>query len=220
MSDTERTGFYVVIPAIVRMCGSIPDGAKLLFGDLCGLAKKEGYCYATNNALAEITNVKPSTVRDYLRHLESAGFITREKGKLRRIFVVGVSEICHQPLSDIQHHTNTSITNTNTIASKGNFFGGDVTEEMIEDYFTVEKHLSSVQAKSEAESCFIWHDERGNFKDGKYKSFANTWYKNAVGRGRITPQGEGKTREEIANPDTGLIDTSRWEPRGILYYRR
>tara|TARA_R110000822_G_scaffold6738_3_gene28324 strand:- start:1671 stop:2378 length:708 start_codon:yes stop_codon:yes gene_type:complete len=98
--------------------------------------------------------------------------------------------------------------------------GGDVTEEMIEDYFTVEKHLSSVQAKSEAESCFIWHDERGNFKDGKYKSFANTWYKNAVGRGRITPQGEGKTREEIANPDTGLIDTSRWELRGIRYYRR
>jgi hypothetical protein len=97
---------------------------------------------------------------------------------------------------------------------------GQVTKEMIEEYFTVEKHLPSVQAKSEAESCFIWHDERGNFKDGRYKSFAHTWYKNGVERGRITPQADGKTREEIANPDTGLIDTSRWELRGKLYFRR
>jgi hypothetical protein len=96
----------------------------------------------------------------------------------------------------------------------------DVTKEMIEEYFIAEKHLPPVTAKAEAESCFIWHDERGNFRDGRYKSLAHTWHKNAVGRGRITPQGEGKTAEEIANPDTGLIDTSRWELRGKLYYRR
>ena len=218
MSDNERKGFYVVIPAIVRMCGSIPDGAKLLFGDLCGLAKKEGYCYATNKALAEITGVKTSTVRDYLRALEEAGFITREKGELRRIFVAGVPEICRQPLSDIQHHTNTSLTNTITIGELLKNEDNPLGE--IASYFHFDKGLGLDRSCEQADAFIEYHEENKTNMANGWKRHASTWFRNGVKFGKIVDPGKGKTAEEIANPDTGLIDTSRWELRGKLYYRR
>lgn len=69
--------YYVVIPAPVRSA-DIPDGAKLMFGDIAALCKKEGYCYASNQFLADRAGVSKRTAENYVAALEGAGFIKRE----------------------------------------------------------------------------------------------------------------------------------------------
>ena len=48
------------------------------FGCLVGLAKKEGFCWASNEQLANMFGVKERIVSQWLSALENKGFISRE----------------------------------------------------------------------------------------------------------------------------------------------
>ena len=50
----KQRSHYIIIPAIVRYDNRLPNGAKLLFGDICALTNKFGYCFATNGYFAEV----------------------------------------------------------------------------------------------------------------------------------------------------------------------
>jgi len=113
-------GYYIVIPAPVRHA-NITDGAKLLYGDIAGLSKREGYCYASNAHLAEVAGVSKRTAENYLEQLEAAGLITREvEGeKSRRIFLTQKTATPHAENCGETHAENCDIliynTNTDTI---------------------------------------------------------------------------------------------------------
>ena len=77
MTDLELP-FLAVIPHAVLADQDLQPNAKLFYGCLVGLAKKEGYCWASNEQLAEMFGVKPRIVARWLEHLGKKGFISRE----------------------------------------------------------------------------------------------------------------------------------------------
>lgn len=58
----------------------LSPGAKLCFGRLCWHIGKDGECFPSREVLAEEIGVSVSSVRDYLRELESQKFIRRIRG--------------------------------------------------------------------------------------------------------------------------------------------
>jgi DNA-binding transcriptional ArsR family regulator len=92
--------FITVIPQSVRADKKLSKGAKLHFGDISALSSKFGYCYATNEQLAGITDESISTISRYITELVKGGHITsvveskmyfhetklNEKGKPLRLY--------------------------------------------------------------------------------------------------------------------------------------
>ncbi len=82
---------FICIPFSILKRGGLPDGAKLLFGSLAGLARSKGFCEATNPYLAERHGVKKDTVSRWIADLQRAGLIQVDTGQkdgfLRRIFI-------------------------------------------------------------------------------------------------------------------------------------
>lgn len=225
---SKQSSYFIVVPSPVRLCRDTPEGAKLLFGDIAGLADRFGFCYASDEYLADVAGKTSRQVNTYLKRLEKNGHITIDGRYPARKIYVGEMKVSSDVLKETAErneenfrdtiYTNT-VTNTNTKKEeKGTF--KLVSQEAVVRYFIDEKYLAPATARSEAESFMIYHTEHGNLKDGKYKARAHTWYKNAVERGRISHPGEGRTHAELVNPDTGLVDLSRWEKRGNLYFRR
>lgn len=73
----NNRGYYAVIPANVRY-SNIPDGAKLLFGEITALCNEKGYCWATNSYFAELYHKDSRTIQRWISDLEGLGVITRE----------------------------------------------------------------------------------------------------------------------------------------------
>ena len=82
----QRT-HYIIIPAIVRYDNRLPNGAKLLFGDICALTNKFGYCFATNGYFAEVFSCTDVTISNWISKLKKYQYIEVEYNPVRRIFV-------------------------------------------------------------------------------------------------------------------------------------
>mgnify|MGYP000001613638 FL=1 len=67
--------YFAVIPATVRYSRDVPDGAKLLYGEITALANEHGYCWATNKYFAELYEASERTVSRWISDLARAGFI-------------------------------------------------------------------------------------------------------------------------------------------------
>lgn len=93
MTDQEKPGFYAVIPADVRYCTTIPDGAKLLYGEITALCNDRGFCWATNAYFSNLYNCSADTISRWVKFLFDAGFleveIDKSKGNQRRIYLAG-----------------------------------------------------------------------------------------------------------------------------------
>ena len=70
--------YLAVIPYAVLSDKDLQPNAKLFYGCLVGLAKKEGYCWASNEQLADMFGVKERVVVRWLESLEKKSFIIRE----------------------------------------------------------------------------------------------------------------------------------------------
>ena len=53
----------------------LPNGAKLLYGDICGLTNKFGYCFATNGYFAEMFSCTDITISNWISKLKKYGYI-------------------------------------------------------------------------------------------------------------------------------------------------
>ena len=73
-NKTPEPSFWAVIPATVRY-DKLPDGAKLLYGEIAALCNKKGYCWAGNNYFAELYQVNERTVRNWIEVLRDKGHI-------------------------------------------------------------------------------------------------------------------------------------------------
>lgn len=85
--ENEEINFanFVVIPTEVLCDTKLSLGAKLLYGVVVTLTKKEGYCFAGNSYIAKILNVSTDTVSRWFSELVKTGYINVEykKDKLR-----------------------------------------------------------------------------------------------------------------------------------------
>jgi len=85
----SNPSYYAVIPATVRYCQTVPDGAKLLFGEITALTNKEGYCWASNAYFSNLYGKSPDTISRWVSSLVKSGFIDIEidkaNGNERRI---------------------------------------------------------------------------------------------------------------------------------------
>ncbi|WP_445622642.1 DnaD domain protein [Lacticaseibacillus paracasei] len=73
----EKPGYYAIIPAGVRYDKQLPQGAKLLYGEITALTNKNGYCWASNDYFAKLYSVSNSTIQSWLKSLEDKSYINR-----------------------------------------------------------------------------------------------------------------------------------------------
>lgn len=76
-NKTESLPYIYSIPYPVFTDSSISSSAKLHFALLSGLSVKEGYCWATDEYLAEKQNCTDRQIKTWHKELEDAGHITR-----------------------------------------------------------------------------------------------------------------------------------------------
>lgn len=86
--------YYAIVPAHVRYA-KIPDGAKLLYGEITALSSKEGFCWATNSYFAHLYDVNENTISSWIATLKEKAFVLTEidqkHGNRRVIRIEGVS---------------------------------------------------------------------------------------------------------------------------------
>lgn len=69
--------YLAVIPYSILSDKDLEANAKLHFGCLAGLSKKNGYCWATDDQLAEMHEVSTRQILRWMKALESKGYIRR-----------------------------------------------------------------------------------------------------------------------------------------------
>lgn len=68
---------YATITYQVLAAKDITSTQKLLIAMISNLSNQRGYCYATNNYLAEVLNINPGTVSQSISDLEKKGYLGR-----------------------------------------------------------------------------------------------------------------------------------------------
>ena len=71
----ENPGFYAIIPATVRYDNTLPQGAKLLYGEISALANKTGSCWAQNAYFAGLYDTSERTIIFWINRLREGGHI-------------------------------------------------------------------------------------------------------------------------------------------------
>lgn len=74
MSEEFRA-FWAVVPATVLDDMSLPANAKILYGVLSSLMRREGYCWPSNAQLAEAMHCSEDVIRRWLAALQRDGHI-------------------------------------------------------------------------------------------------------------------------------------------------
>ena len=75
MNEESKIGYYAVIPSTVLFNEELKSNEKLLYAVITALANKEGYCYASNNYLADLFNFKAHTISNWISHLNKLNFV-------------------------------------------------------------------------------------------------------------------------------------------------
>jgi hypothetical protein len=73
-----KPAFWAVLPAAVRYDEELPPNAKLLYAEITALSNAEGYCWASNDRLADWYGISPKTVGSLIQQLAGKGYITVE----------------------------------------------------------------------------------------------------------------------------------------------
>ena len=73
--EQERPGYWAVLPASVRYDETLPPNAKLIYAEISALAQIDGYCWASNQYLAELFGVDKKTASRLVSKLAERGYI-------------------------------------------------------------------------------------------------------------------------------------------------
>lgn len=112
--------YYAIIPANVRYDETIPDGAKLLYGEITALSNEKGFCWATNDYFSRLYKVAPRTISRWVKALINASHVTAktdENTGLRCLYLttnlsVPIDKNVHPPLDENVQQNNTGINTT------------------------------------------------------------------------------------------------------------
>lgn len=95
MENQEFRAYISIIPAPVIEDESLQPNAKILYGVLTSLMRREGYCWASNAQLSAAMHCTEDVIRRWLASLREAGYIHVEVvpnrktgGKIRYIYPI------------------------------------------------------------------------------------------------------------------------------------
>ena len=74
----ESAERFIKIPDTVKRMKGLSDGAKLLYGELLALTHAKGYCFATNQYLADALGSSLTAIHRRLKELEIIGLVRRD----------------------------------------------------------------------------------------------------------------------------------------------
>lgn len=77
MSERQPS-YWAVLPAKVRYDKNLRPNAKLLYAEITALAGAAGYCWATNEYLAQLFGISARTVSDLIGTLAKSGYVRVE----------------------------------------------------------------------------------------------------------------------------------------------
>lgn len=93
-TQAAAPAYFAVITAPILDDRVLADSAKLLYGRITSLTDREGYCWATNRALSELTGYGERTITRLIAQLEERGHIWTQTvtaptkgGRERRIYI-------------------------------------------------------------------------------------------------------------------------------------
>lgn len=78
MNEENKIGYYAVLPATILFNQDLKPNEKLLYAIITALANRQGYCFASNNYLAELLGVKAHTISIWVSHLSKMKFVCVE----------------------------------------------------------------------------------------------------------------------------------------------
>lgn len=77
--DKEQIKFrFIIIPDFIIQDTSIPDGEKLLFGEIASNSLEKGFCWFSNQYLMNRFNISDRTTSRWIYDLRKKGYITVE----------------------------------------------------------------------------------------------------------------------------------------------
>lgn len=71
-------GIFLMIPGFISDDADIDDSTAILFGRIMQLSNAKGYCWASDEYLANLTRVSVREVKYRIKKLEDKGYITRD----------------------------------------------------------------------------------------------------------------------------------------------
>lgn len=88
---------FIIIPRNIMKDKSLSKSDCFLLGNIYNLSRLNGYCFATNKVLSNLSFVKIRTINYSLRRLKEKGYIDIERIKndelvQRRIYVNGMQD--------------------------------------------------------------------------------------------------------------------------------
>lgn len=92
----EKPNYYAIIPASVRYDNELSASEKIFYGEIVALSTRDGECTASNTYFSKLYSVVPSSISNWVKHLEKKKYITIEyvyKGKeieQRIIKIIGI----------------------------------------------------------------------------------------------------------------------------------
>lgn len=105
----KRKVGWSMIPPYIMARPDLNDGEKIVYGKIKGLVSDRGYCYATNEYIAENVLKSPNTISHIVTELVRKGLLKvvliytdRKEVKERRIFITG-SEKSAYPIAEDDH---------------------------------------------------------------------------------------------------------------------
>jgi len=155
----ENPSYWAVIPAPVRYDKYLTQGAKLLYGEISVLTRKEGYCWATNSYFSELYGVTNKTISNWINMLCDRGYIKstmkyKENSKeieQRRLYMTfpdpmeisvntykqnlqgGMEENVNTPMEENVKDNNTSVNNINNIKKEVKHKYGEYQHVLLKD---------------------------------------------------------------------------------------
>ena len=73
--------YFSLIPSGVMENEKISDASKLTYALILGLSNRYGYCFATNQSLADMRRTSESSMKRHIKDLIDNGLITAEYNK-------------------------------------------------------------------------------------------------------------------------------------------
>ena len=86
-----------ILPAQVWCARDIPDGAKLLYGEITSFSNREGCCEVTNSYFSELSGKSKRAIISWVKALQNAGFIHCEYkiNNARKIYLTELDRNIH-----------------------------------------------------------------------------------------------------------------------------
>ena len=156
MNGENKIGYYAVIPSSVLFNENLKPNEKLLYAVITVLANKEGYCFASNNYLADLFNSKSHTISNWISHLSKLNFVHVELIKSdnneiiqRRIYINDIPYV-------IKMTYPYSIKKTESMSQKGQY-NNDIYNKIDRFfYYIIEGKTENSESFSKKEKIEFW----------------------------------------------------------------